>query len=95
MEENTKSLDETLEKMNEQKKSADTVQKTVEEMNAEMAMINARIERIRTLWEAQGINGVWNSCQYMCGVFNGLEMAMAVLENRNIQYRDILKEQMR
>lgn len=40
----------------------------------------------------QGNNGNWNYDPYMHGFFNGLECALATIENREPLYRDAPKE---
>lgn len=43
------------------------------------------LEQLRDLQEVQGREGNWNHDSYMCGLFNGLEMALALYEDRTPQ----------
>lgn len=43
---------------------------------------------INDLRDVQGQDGNWNSSEYMCGLFNGLELASATLEGRAPEYRE-------
>ncbi|XEC97041.1 hypothetical protein AB6A23_11150 [Paenibacillus tarimensis] len=45
------------------------------------------IKNIRDLLDVQGQDGNWNYDPYMLGMYNGLECASAVLENREPVYR--------
>ena len=42
---------------------------------------------LRDQLRVQGENGNWNCNEYMLGMFNGLECALATLEHREPQYR--------
>lgn len=46
---------------------------------------------VAELRDIQGRKGNWNMNDYMCGLFNGLELAVATLENREPDYRTIQK----
>lgn len=37
----------------------------------------------------QGADGNWNADPYMCGMFNGIELVLAQLENREPEYRKL------
>lgn len=37
-------------------------------------------DKVRNLRDVQGWNGTWNSSDYMRGLYNGLELALSVLE---------------
>lgn len=46
-------------------------------------------DKIRNLRDTQGWNGTWNASDYMRGLYNGLELALAVLEGeRDPQFKD-------
>jgi hypothetical protein len=47
-----------------------------------------RIENVRHQREIQSAHGNWNYSPYMHGMFNGLECALAALENREPQFRE-------
>ena len=47
-----------------------------------------RITRLRELVAIQGQNGNWNHDSYMQGMFNGMELALSTLEEREPQFRD-------
>ena len=48
-----------------------------------------RIEQLRQMVKVQGNNGNWDYDDYMCGYYNGLELALSVFENRNPAFRKI------
>lgn len=45
------------------------------------------------LLEVQGADGNWNYDDYMCGMFNGMELAVATLEGRDPEFRTLRVEQ--
>ncbi|GAA0853414.1 hypothetical protein ACFQVD_26575 [Streptosporangium amethystogenes subsp. fukuiense] len=46
-------------------------------------------DKIRDLRDIQGWKGTWNSSDYMRGLYNGLELALSVLEGeRAPQFKD-------
>lgn len=47
-----------------------------------------RITELRKVRDVQGQHGNWNCNAYMQGLYNGLELAMACLEDRNPVYKD-------
>ena len=50
-----------------------------------------RMENLRNVWEAQGNDGNWNYDEYMLGMFNGLELALSMMEGRDVEYRELKK----
>lgn len=48
---------------------------------------SAWLEPLRDQVRVQGEHGNWNCNDYMLGMFNGLECALATLEHREPQYR--------
>ena len=49
--------------------------------------MEGRIFSIRMMLEIQGIEGTWNKDEYNCGVYNGVEAALATLEGREPDFR--------
>ena len=47
-----------------------------------------KIESLKQSLEIQGNNGNWNYDNYMLGMFNGMELMMATLEEREPFYRE-------
>lgn len=47
------------------------------------------VEKIRDRRDAQGIDGNWNTSEYMLGLYNGLELSLSVLEDREPVYRSL------
>lgn len=45
------------------------------------------IEQLHDLLEVQGRQGTWDSDPYMLGVFNGLELAAATMDDREPHFR--------
>jgi len=48
-----------------------------------------KLEQLREMHKIQGADGNWNIDGYMCGLFNGLEMALAVWEGREPVFRTL------
>lgn len=46
------------------------------------------IDSVRQMRDVQGIDGTWNCDPYMHGLYNGLEFAVSLLEQREPQFRD-------
>lgn len=46
------------------------------------------IEKLNSLLSVQGADGNWNYNQYMRGMYNGMELMMAVIEGREPVYKD-------
>jgi hypothetical protein len=46
------------------------------------------LNAMRTVHEIQGRNGNWNHDPYMCGLYNGMELMLAIAEGRGPVYRD-------
>ena len=47
------------------------------------------LQAVRDQLEVQGRDGNWNHDQYMLGMYNGLECALATLEVREPEYREL------
>ncbi|NBR23293.1 MAG: hypothetical protein EBU08_05855 [Micrococcales bacterium] len=46
-----------------------------------------KIERMRKMLEVQGSDGNWNYDSYMLGMYNGIELMMSIMEDREPVYR--------
>lgn len=53
----------------------------------ETLLMEARIKSLKDLVGIQGDDGNWNSDNYMLGLFNGLELALAIIEGREPGFR--------
>ena len=54
-----------------------------------MSEINkTEIENLQSLVNNAGIDGTWNYDPYFHGMFNGMELMLAVIEKREPKYRD-------
>jgi hypothetical protein len=51
-------------------------------------MSKSKIQRLREVHAIQGDEGNWNYDNYMVGLFNGLELALAIIENREPEFRE-------
>lgn len=45
-------------------------------------------EKLRQLVEVQGQHGTWNFSPYMLGMYNGMELMLAVVEDREPVYKE-------
>ena len=48
----------------------------------------ALAKEVRELLHTQGVDGTWNYSSYQHGMYNGLEVALALLERREAQFRN-------
>ncbi len=55
-------------------------------------LVTKALEDIKRVVSIQGDNGNWNYNEYMHGMYNGMELILAMLENREPQYKDTPKE---
>jgi len=46
------------------------------------------IDSVRQMRDVQGMDGTWNYDPYMQGLYNGLEFAVSLLEQREPQFKD-------
>lgn len=51
-----------------------------------------KLERLKNAHEVQGIRGNWNYDEYMFGLYNGLELALSILEDREPKYKKAPKQ---
>ena len=49
--------------------------------------LKKRVDKVREMVEVQGKNGSWNFDPYMQGLYNGLEFALSLMENREPIFR--------
>jgi len=45
------------------------------------------IDKLRKAVETQGMDGNWNYDPYMHGLYNGMELALSILEERPHEFR--------
>lgn len=50
--------------------------------------MSKQLDDLKNVRDIQGYNGNWNYDEYMWGVYNGLELALAIMENREPVYKD-------
>lgn len=50
--------------------------------------MSKQLDDLKNIVEIQGYNGNWNYSEYMWGMYNGLELALAVMEDREPKYKD-------
>lgn len=48
--------------------------------------------KIKEMKNIQGTDGNWNYNEYMRGMYNGLELALATLENRDPIYKEPMEK---
>lgn len=48
-------------------------------------------EDLRTIRDIQGSDGNWNYDNYMCGLYNGIELSLAIIEGREPELRSLPK----
>jgi hypothetical protein len=58
-----------------------------------MSEINkTEMENLQSLVDNAGIDGTWNYDPYFHGMFNGMELMLAVIETREPKYREAPSE---
>lgn len=56
----------------------------------DLLALKSKVEQCRKLHSIQGQDGNFNVDGYMCGMFNGMELMLAVLEGREPVFRAII-----
>lgn len=51
------------------------------------------VEEMKPILERQGSAGNWDYNEYMRGMYNGMEMMMAIAEERSPKFRDRLEDE--
>jgi hypothetical protein len=51
------------------------------------------LNQLREVHAIQGRDGCWDIDDYMLGLYNGLELALSIVENRECRYKDRPKPQ--
>jgi hypothetical protein len=51
-----------------------------------------KILKIRNIRDIQGQKEIWSIDNYMCGYYNGIELCLAILENREPEFKEMEKE---
>ena len=59
----------------------------IESEFANVEALSDKVNAVNELRDTQGQDGNWDYSDYMTGLFNGLELASATLENREPAYR--------
>lgn len=54
-------------------------------------MENIKIEELKKIIETQGMDGNWNYDNYMTGMYNGLVLAISIIEGTEPIFRDCTK----
>lgn len=53
-----------------------------------MSELDKKLEKAHEMLEVQGNNGNWNYDSYMHGMYNGMEFMLALMEDREPDYRN-------
>lgn len=51
-------------------------------------MSKTKLEQLKQVHEIQGYKGNWDYSEYMLGLYNGLELALAIYEEREPNYKN-------
>ena len=62
---------------------------TLESIERQAFTLEEATEKVRDVHKIQGQWGNWNYDQYMRGMFNGLELALCILEKREPDFRSL------
>jgi hypothetical protein len=52
-------------------------------------MNKEKLQNIKNLVDIQGLDGNWDYDLYMLGLFNGMEMILSILEDREPKFRSL------
>ena len=58
----------------------------------EAETLKSRLASVNELLAVQGSRGNWNADDYMCGLYNGMELTIALLEGREPEFRTLRNE---
>jgi hypothetical protein len=73
--------------------SLEAALESLREHMARIKKLEAQIQRVRDVHSVQTQEGCWDVNEYMCGLSNGLELAVSILEDRDAQYKDLTKQE--
>ena len=75
------------------KKENDEPKESLEPLNLDLTGTTnsflKKVDNLRDLHKVQSNDGNWDYDQYMLGMFNGLELALSIFEERQPQYREL------
>ena len=54
-----------------------------------MARINKLVSDVKLLYRGQYEDGRWHHNEYMCGLLNGIEICLSVLEERDPTFHEL------
>jgi hypothetical protein len=54
-------------------------------------LFETKLKELRDITHIQGHRGNWNSSDHNCGLYNGLEFALSIMEEREPKYKAIKK----
>ena len=57
-------------------------------------MTKEALTQLREVHAIQGRDGCWDIDDYMLGLYNGLELALSIVENREFRYKQLPKSQL-
>lgn len=57
------------------------------DLMAQLDEYKMRYQRVWDVHKIQGQDGNWNYDEYMRGLYNGLELAVSIFENKDPKYR--------
>lgn len=53
-----------------------------------LGLTDKQIDDLRQIHEIQGLDGTWNYDPYHHGLYNGIELTLAIIENREPVYKE-------
>ena len=56
-------------------------------------MTKEALTQLREIHAIQGLDGCWDIDDYMLGLYNGLELSLSIVENREFRYKQRPKSQ--
>lgn len=53
-----------------------------------MTLDDLKLKAVKQLVQLQGAEGNWNYSNYMMGMYNGMELMLSILEEREPEYKE-------
>jgi len=66
-----------------------SVEQNDQKKGDDMQLTKKQLRDLKNVHNIQGYDGNWNNDQYMLGMFNGMELMLSIVEDREPAYRTL------
>jgi hypothetical protein len=66
-----------------------SVEQNDQKKGDDMQLTKKQLRDLKDIHNIQGYDGNWNNDQYMLGMFNGMELMLSIVEDREPVYRTL------